>query len=42
MNKINVIKQYEQLLAAYAMLEAEYQRYKKGVKEALGEEGRKS
>ncbi len=31
-------KQYAQLLAAYAMLEAEYQRYKKGVKEVLGED----
>lgn len=31
-------KQYAQLLAAYAMLEAEYQKYKKGVKEVLGED----
>ena len=31
-------KQYAQLLSAYAMLESEYQRYKKGVKEALGED----
>lgn len=31
-------KQYASLLAAYAMLENEYQKYKKGVKEVLGEE----